>query len=243
MRSFDLVDFKVLEAHYFLNQISKVVMPEIDFIFSAFSSASRSITFSLQAALKDLDGFEVWYSKKQNSLKENPLARFFVDARNFSQKIGVVPIAGGVFSRNANGDDFIVPRFDRTHPDFKDIPTEDVYEACKEYFIVLLEIVYECYLEFGTHIDGHQYFTEANYKTLGKTIDDADEDIIGIRGWTKVDGWPDAYRWDALRDKIPGCRISDLFLEYLNKHKPHPPRPPKNPADYNGEVWIPPCLR
>ncbi len=73
MRSFDLVDFKVLEAHYFLEKMEGfVVFPEINYLFSAFVSANRSITFCLQAVLKSLEGFESWYATQQKDLKSDP---------------------------------------------------------------------------------------------------------------------------------------------------------------------------
>jgi hypothetical protein len=244
MRSFDLVDFKVLETHYFLQKINAVLgPPEIDFIFSAFTSASRSITFTLQAVLKDIVGFEDWYLQKQELLKKNPLAKFFVDARNFSQKIGVIPIAGGTGYRDSEGEFKMLFYFERTHPDFKNLPESDVAESCNSYFSSLLEIVYDCYVSFGTTIDAHQYYTKSNFSHLGKTIEDAEEEIYGIRGYTYVEGWPEAYRWNMIRDRVPGCRITQLFRKYLSKDKPHPPIPPRDPSKYNEEYWVPPCIK
>jgi hypothetical protein len=244
MRSFDLVDFKVLEAQYFLEKMEGfVVIPEINYLFSAYSSACRSITFCLQSVLKDIEGFEVWYFEQQELLKNDPLSRFFVEARNLSQKVGVVPISGGAGGLNQNGEMTCTHYFDIENPDFKNLPERDVVSSCREQFVNILNIIYECYVKFGVHIDAHQYYTAENLKHIGKTIDDADEEIIGIRGWTQVDGWPEAYRWNSLRDKVPGCRIADLFVKYLNKHKPHPPIPASELENYIEVEWIPPSIK
>ena len=64
-----------------------------------------------------------------------------------------------------------------------------------------------------------------------------------IRGYKEMRRSPDAYRWSALRDKVPGCRIADLFVELLNKSGPHPPIRPSNLSDYVEENWISPGIR
>ncbi len=244
MRSFDLVDFKVLETQYFLEKMEEFVgIPEIKYLFSAYSSACRSITFCLQAVLKDIEGFDSWYLEQQKVLKNDPLSKFFVEARNLSQKVGVVPIVGGSCSLKENGKRICTYYFDTESPDFKNLPDKDVMSACKEYFINILNIIYECYVAFGVHIDPHQYYTAENFEFIGKTIDDADEEIIGIRGWTYIDGWPEAYRWNSLRDTLPGCRITDLFINYLNKHKPHPPIPARKLENYVETKWVPPSIK
>lgn len=244
MRSFDLVDYKILEAHYFLSKMTGCVsFPEIEFIFSAFISAARSITFCLQSVLKDLDGFEIWYSHQQQLLKKNSLARFFIEARNLSQKVGVVPISGGKTDQDDQGNITMVHFFERSHPDYCNLPTTNVYDSCKSYFMTLLDIVLKCYESFGIYVDPHQYYTKANFCRIGKTIDDADEEIIGARGWTYVDGLPEAYRWQMLRNSVQGSSLSEIFLKFLNKKKPHPSLLPENPDDYNGKEWVPPCLR
>lgn len=244
MRSFDLVDFKVLEAHYFLEKMKGfVVYPEINFLFSSFVSANRSITFCLQAVLKGLDGSEPWYATHQKNLKSDPTSSFFVEARNLSQKVGVVPISGGSTHKNENGDLVCTHYFDRSNPDFKKMPKQDVVTTCQKHFTKILDIVFDCYVRFGVHIDPHQYLTQEYFHYIGKSIDDADEEIMGIRGYTHVEGWPEAYRWNALRNKMPGCRISELFIDILNKDKPHPPIPAKDLSEYVKDNWIPPSIR
>lgn len=238
MRSFDLVDFKIGEGEYFLKKIrnSKDIF-EVRFLFSAYVSAVRSVTFCLQAVLSDIDGFKNWYSTKQENLKKDSVAKFFLEARNLSQKVGTVPISSGS-SSNGKTKHY----FDSKNPEFKSLPEEDVYTACQEYFTLVLKLVYDCYVDFGTTIDPHQHYTKPNFILLGKSIDDLDEYLIGIRGYTSFARWPEEYRWQAHRNSMPGCRISALFPKYLGLLKPHPPQLPADPAQFDGISWVPPCL-
>lgn len=88
-RSFGIVEEKMYESDFFLEKIAESEdMSEANYYFSAFISAARSVTFALQASLSGIAGFEEWYLEKQKILRENQLARFFTDARNYSQKQG-----------------------------------------------------------------------------------------------------------------------------------------------------------
>ena len=238
MRSFDLVDFKVGEAEFFLNKMaSSKDMFEVRFLFSAFVSAVRSITFCLQATLGDAPDFKEWYELKQDILRKNEIAKFFLEARNVSQKVGVVPISSGSY---ANGKALFY--FDSSNADFEQLPQKDVVTVCDEHFKLMLRLIYDCYVDFGVIIDPHQYYTKANYHRLGQTIDDLDEHLLGIRGYTSLPDWPEEDRWQAHRNSIPGCRITSLFNTHLDLDKPHPPLLPQNPLEYDGQSWIPPCL-
>ncbi len=47
---------------------------------------ARSVTFVLQTQYKRVPGFEDWYAKWQDQLGKDPLARFFLEQRNFVLK-------------------------------------------------------------------------------------------------------------------------------------------------------------
>lgn len=211
---------------------------EIRFLFSAFSSAVRSVTFCMQATLSDLEGFKEWYEQHQSDLKKKSLARFFLEARNISQKVGAIPISYGSMI-----DGKVLHYFDSQNPEFKNLPEQDVISSCQEYFKTILKIVYDSYVDFGHIVDPHQYYTKANFLRLGLNIDDLDEEQMGIRGWPHVPEWPEAYRWESHRRNISGCRISEFFHDYLNFEKPHPPKLPEDPNEFDGVEWIPPALR
>jgi hypothetical protein len=248
VRSFDLVDYKVAEAEFFLKRISKC---DLDFFaarcyVSAFVSSSRSATFAIQACLKDFASFDKWYVEWQSILKNNELAKFFNEFRRVNQHIGVNPIDMGMTGPSQKSVYFFHPT-----PDLKEVPSEDVESACKSYFMMILELVYSCYLEFGRIIDPKMYYTEEHFAKMCKTIEDAEEEIFGISGWTKVPDCPDTYRWQILRDSQPGCGINDIFETYLGKTTPQPKRLPEISLSEDeglyltkkGNVWIPPDFR
>lgn len=108
-RGFHSVADKVAEADYFLGRM-KETSADIDqfrFLFSAFVSAARSVTFSLQAVMSGYPDFDSWYQSRQKRLKESRLARFFVDLRNHIQKVGSAPLFHSGHSRNGNLERFI----------------------------------------------------------------------------------------------------------------------------------------
>jgi hypothetical protein len=85
--NFSIVEHKVFEADFFLDKMkecSKTIseFSHAEYYFSAFLSASRSITFTMQNAFSEFDGFDVWYVKKQSALRQSDLANFFKEARN-----------------------------------------------------------------------------------------------------------------------------------------------------------------
>src|SRR5262245_58858219 len=97
MRSFGLVDDKLEEADFFLNELiaAKGNFYRARHLFSAFVSAARSVTFALQGSLSDAPGFAEWYKVRQTELRKNPLARFFHECRTDAQHLGMNPVAGG----------------------------------------------------------------------------------------------------------------------------------------------------
>ncbi|MGH6662572.1 MAG: hypothetical protein ACREB6_13620 [Rhodospirillales bacterium] len=94
VRSFHLVAEKIDEADYFLARMQEHVaeFEAFRFNYSAFASAARSITFILQSVMHDVAGFKDWYAKRQAALKADPVASFFVEARNNVLKTGINPI-------------------------------------------------------------------------------------------------------------------------------------------------------
>ena len=66
--SFGLVEDKIFEAEYFLKRLQESISMsfESSCFFSAFVSASRSITFALQAAMNGVPGFSGWYEDRKS---------------------------------------------------------------------------------------------------------------------------------------------------------------------------------
>jgi hypothetical protein len=186
-RSFQIVEQKVDESEFFLKKILEASynfnLEEAQYYLSAFLSASRSITFCIQASISKLPNFDNWYSVHQDRLKENDLAKYFLFARNHSQKVGFYPIGGGYTILDSNGKKRLAFTFTYFYPeDDKIIPKYEVIAACKEYFTMLLKIVQDCYQNYGADIDPDQYYTLETMKKLNLTIEDFEEELGFPRG-------------------------------------------------------------
>jgi len=220
-RSFSLVDHRLAETDFFLKKLST----ECDFFaarcyLSAFVASARAVTYALQAVMKPVPGFADWYGDRQLELKGSPTAQFFHRFRRVNHHIGE-----NLLSRGSSGPDRIVQYWFAPTKDVPEVPKEDVVTACRLYMDALVRIVYQCYADFGTEINAHQHYTAEHFSSLGRSIEDAEEEVFGVRGWTKVPGYSDDFRWQAVRDSLIGCEIEDLFVEYLGYRTPRPARP------------------
>ena len=230
IRSFSLVDHKVEETEFFLRKLTACDrnMFELRCYVSAFVASARSVTFALQAVLKHDDEFAAWYAERQTELRDNKLARFFLEFRNVNQHIGENVANAGYGGANGKLFHLFTPT-----QDVPNVPDEDVVTACHKHFVTVLNLVFNCYADLGSKIDGKQRYTEANAASLGITIEDAEAEMGFPAGWTDIND-PDAlpHRWQALRDETVGCEINPIFHNYLGKTTPVPDRLP--PLSKNG---------
>lgn len=225
-RSFGLVDYKVLEAEYFLGQLekegNKYDFWAVQYNASAFASAARSVTFAMQSCLSDVDGFPDWYEEQQKKLKGNKLARFFHEFRRVTQHIGENVVGGGSSGPKKKALYYFHPV-----PEIREVPELDVVAACKQYFCDILEIVFLCYIRFGPIVDGQQRYTEQHFHSIGKTIEDAEEELGFPRGHTDIrQPATDPWRWQMLRRCADGCQIEQQFYDWLKKELPREAPPP-----------------
>lgn len=223
-RSFQIVEYKVAETDFFLEKIEECTdrfrLFESRNYLSAFLSSSRSITFALQASLSDLNDFKIWYERHQEKMRRNKLAKYFLEARNLSQKVGYYPITSGRVFIDDKNDRRIEYHFDRITLEVSGfVPEEDVLTSCRRYFVLLLELVFDCYQTFGTVIDPEQYFSFENIRKTGKTIEDFEEELGYPRGWTKIDGATDEERLSAIRSEIHYDGIDHILIKYLGKNR------------------------
>ncbi|MPQ45580.1 hypothetical protein GCQ56_01050 [Marinifilum sp. N1E240] len=208
---------------------------EFSCYLTAFLSASRSITFALQG-YKKIEGFKEWYKAKQEIIKIDPIAKYFVEIRNESIHTGVVPIGGARYF-----DGKVEYRFDNNS-----LKLKDIVSTCRVQFIKLLEIVHDCYVTLGAEIDPQQYYTKEYFATLDLNIDDAEFEVWG---WVMTsyieEGMDEDDRWHELRGRVGECEINHLFKGYLNKVTPQPIIPDRI-ADFDftdeerGWDYIPP---
>lgn len=219
-RSFGLVDTKIQEAEYFLDRIldDGTTFFGIRCDTVAFASSARSVTFAMQASLAGLEEFNRWYAERQTELRANPLARFFHEFRRISQHVGDNVVVGGVSGSAPGRTRYLFGAI----PEIPTVPDADVASACEGYFRLLLELVYECYNEFAPLVNGQWYFTRGNFETVGKTIEDAEEELGLPRGWSAVSGFNEDVRWRYLRKEADGCNILSQFYRWLGKELPHP---------------------
>lgn len=239
--SFDTVDEKVAEVEFFLGKMIDAGCEWFEFrcYLSAFLSASRSVTLALQR-FNTIPGFAAWYSGHQERLKTDPLAKHMLKLRNNHVHGGPCPVSGGMMVKGE------VTHFFSEDP-LNDLSSpNDVVSRCRDHFIGLLEIVYDCYVVLGVHIDPQQYYTKEHFSSLGKSIEQAEAEIWGwTMGSLESEGYDVDDRWQALRSRVEECKINHLFNGYLGKVTPQPVIPERlQETDFThqdrGWVYIPP---
>lgn len=183
-----IVSQKVGEADFFLEELKQAhpYEPKFNYVFSAFVSALRSVTFTLQYVMTKYPNFEEWYRIRQDKLKGSKLAKAFVVFRNQAQKTGIIPIAPerslyeGIFYETTQ---FYIP----SNSEIKEIPDGSVIELSEKCLIEVLTVVAECYKDFDIYIDPRVLFTERAMKGLNWTVEDIEEFVGFPRGYTDID--------------------------------------------------------
>jgi hypothetical protein len=89
-----LVEERLLEAVYFARRLRRLSGEPFGYELNAFLSAARSVTFLMQKEMAHVLGFADWWAARQRDLKADPVARFFLELRNFSQKEGRISLVG-----------------------------------------------------------------------------------------------------------------------------------------------------
>lgn len=211
MRSFGLVEDKIYEADFFLEEFDHCSnFFTARYYLSAFVSAARSVTFAMQASLHGHPGFSDWYEQQRQRLQSDATARFFVQARNEAQKIGIYHIDRGVYEAGHSTYFFQDPG-----NEYPDKPIGDMNLACRRYLTILVQIVYDCFKEYGPVIDPDQYYTLTNLERLGRTLEDIEEELGLPKGYTAV--LRPERRILALRGIVPPTYIDEAFIKYLGR--------------------------
>lgn len=219
--NFDTVEKKIAEMEFFLSSMHKAGSNIFEFecYLSAYLAAARTSTLALQQ-FKHLPEFPNWYSKHQLKLKESPLANFFLDLCNNHIHGGPYPVRGGEFDKNT-AKYYFSSTNDKNPP-----PATDILSAARDNFLLLLAITYDCYVEFGLHIDSQQYYTKEHFAALGRSIDDAEIEVCGWVCESLIEeGYDHDARWSELRGRVYECAINHLFYSYLGKVTPQPIEP------------------
>jgi hypothetical protein len=210
--SFDVVDEKLREADFFVTKMEEIGPEPYPwrFYFSAFVTAARSVTFAMQYSMNDIVGFTEWYSIRQDSLRDDPLSRYLTIVRNEVQKRGTNPVT--FWERGDSGK--IEAYFLHWYENLDQMPPDyDVVSACKMHMQTLATLVYEVYRDFGHFVDPEVVYTPDGAARQGLTIEDIEEQLIGVRGWTA--GLPLEERFRLLRRNEPMPHVDDLLIKYL----------------------------
>ena len=224
-RSFGIVEKKLEESEFFLTKLEETIdswpmSEEPQFYLSAFASATRSITFTLQASISDIPEFKEWYKKHQELLKASKLARYFLEARNLSQKVGYYLIGRGKSYKTGNGEHKMLLFFQHFSDSQLDyIPEEDILTSCKTYFKLLLNLILDCYKVFGSIIDPELFFTYENLMNTNKSIEDFEEQAGYPRGWTNLPDFSIHDRIELIARNQPKPTIDWIFKSYLGVNR------------------------
>jgi hypothetical protein len=152
---------KVREAKHFLDQlVGTWSNSQAGYHFSAFASAARSITFTLQAVCDDVPGFEEWYADQRAALAANRESRFLLDARNETQKVGVSPLKySGVVTSAAEHDEHDrfhcrrVYRFTALDDAQAALPEREAVLVCRDHLARVAAVVATSYRRLRPALD------------------------------------------------------------------------------------------
>ncbi len=218
-RSISIAEYKVQQTYFFLRQLNDVGYNffAAQCFTDAFASSARTITLAMQAVIGAVEGFGEWYAGRQELLRRNRLARFFVEYRNVSTKIGDTIVRVGE-STTSHGDKRIVYHYFLPIQDLPSVPDVDVVTACTQYFALLLEVVFDAMVEFKYSLDEQWYFTQENFIRMGKTFEDAVLELGFPAAWADAIGsLNETEGWQILRTQTIGCQINEQFMEYLGR--------------------------
>lgn len=157
MRPFERVLGKLDEARFFFARFASTSdVRKATFYFDAFLTAARSVTFTMQAVCSKLPGFDGWYATEQATLGSDAMARFLLELRNETQKVGLVPIHySGVGTRLSKGGHFRCSlRYRLAVLDGGAAPPAgDVRDACRAHLTRLAGVVSRCYAQYAGEVD------------------------------------------------------------------------------------------
>ncbi len=148
---------KLAEARFFYARFSPCGdVEKAQFYFSAFLSAARSVSFTVQAVCKPMPGFDQWYATEQAVLRASAVSKYLLGLRNETQKVGLAPVHyRGVKTRMSRSGRFhcqliyrLVALDDGHQP-----PVDDARAAAAEYLSLLGAVVGRCYDQFRATLD------------------------------------------------------------------------------------------
>jgi hypothetical protein len=184
-KPFWLIDGKLREAHFFLEKLRHA--PDLDdarFYFSAFTSAARSITYSLQCCIKGLPDADLWWEEQRERLKKDVIAKYFHSVRNQMNHVGLNPLQTRTHSLTMPHPDFLLA-------DDK-APELNVLKAADQYMKLLTDISAFAYSKFWKFLDLPLSLTLEDFHGKGLNFEELEEELGLPPGYFQ--GLPDITR-------------------------------------------------
>lgn len=174
-----MVEEKLLEAHYFSSRLASLASNVLRFEFNAFLSSARSITFLLQKELNGAPYFREWWETRRQEMRSDPVMRFFLDLRNYSQKEGPIRMVGTLV-RETNRPARWSYRFAGNRwPVPEPLLHRDVSDCCREYLGKLATIVLAVIEAFPYCASPRRGITPDGLRFLGLHLSDL-EQFLGL---------------------------------------------------------------
>jgi len=186
---FWLIDGKLREADFFLDKIrAENDLDSARYLFSAFLSAARSVTYALQKCLGALGDFDGWYEDWRKELETHPNANYFKGIRDQVIHQGLNPLQGRIQDTMTQSVLFYLTDA---------APERDVVVAASSYMAILVRIAADAYDRFWKSIDLPNDLTLEDLAERGRTIADVEEELGYPRGWSE--GRPAEERLELLK--------------------------------------------
>src|ERR1043166_2964389 len=169
-KPFWLIDGKLREAHFFLEKLRYA--PDLDearFYFSAFTSAARSITYSLQCCIKGLPDAEAWWEAQRRKLIRDSIAKYFHSIRNQINHVGLNPL-------QTRSHSLTMPHADYLLGDDK-APELDVLKAAAHYIKLLTDISASTYNKFWKFLNLPLNMTPDDFRARGLNFEEVEEEF------------------------------------------------------------------
>ena len=174
-----MVEAKLLEAHYFASRLPSLASNVFPFEFNAFLASARSVTFLLQKEMKGVPRFSDWWEKRRKQMRADPVMKFFLELRNYSQKEGPVGMVGTLvrephrparWSYRIAGNRWPVP---------EPLLHRDVSDCCREYLGKIATIVLDVVEAFPYCACPRRAVTPDGLRFLGLQLTDL-EQLLGF---------------------------------------------------------------
>lgn len=212
-KTYAYVENKLDEAKFFLEKMKETRqdLRLLRFNFSAFLSAARSITWTLQRNMKEIDGFEQWYEGQQKELKANPVVEIMNNARVDTVHKGKIRVSFPGIYLDEQGRLQLTHYITDTISDDSIRDFGDVFHASETYVNSLQKLVNDFEKRFPEFIDLDKLYTIKGLKARKMTIEDLEEQLGFERGWTR--GIPDRERLRLLKQSTPPLLYKEMFRD------------------------------